>query len=106
MTQLPAAEVRTQLSKTKYRGGMRVLEVKPDSPASANGMQKGDVLVGLDRWETMSSDNITWIMNELAKQGPSAEGNNQIKFYLVRGQETKFGYLPMSSAPRTASLGN
>ena len=106
MTQLPAAEVRTQLSKTKYRGGMRVLEVKPDSPAAANGMQKGDVLVGLDRWETMSVDNITWIMNELAKQGPSADGQNQIKFYLVRGQETKFGYLPMSSAPRTASLGN
>ena len=46
-------------------------------------------------------------MNELAKQGPTTDGqNNQIKFFLVRGQETKFGYLPMSSAPRTASLGN
>ena len=106
LTLLPANEVRSQLSKTKYRGGMRVLEVKPESPAAANGIQKGDVLVGLDKWETMSVDNITWIMNQMMTQTPSADGQSQMKFYLVRGQETRFGYLPVSPNPRTASAGN
>lgn len=106
LTLLPVSEVRSQLSKTKYRGGMRVLEVKPDSPAAANGIQKGDVLVGLDKWETMSVDNITWIMNQIAAQQPGADGQNQVKFYLVRGQETRYGHLPIMSAPRTASNPN
>ena len=106
MTLLPVSEVRSQLSKTKYRGGMRVLEVKADSPAAANGIQKGDILVGLDKWETMSVDNIVWIMNQITTQAPGADGQNQVKFYLVRGQETRYGHLPISSAPRTASNGN
>ena len=106
LTLLPVTEVRSQLSKTKYRGGMRVLEVKPESPAAANGIQKGDILVGLDKWETMSGDNIVWIMNQIAAQSPGADGQNQIKFYLVRGQETRYGHLPVASAPRTASNGN
>lgn len=106
LTLLPVSEVRSQLSKTKYRGGMRVLEVKPDSPAAANGIQKGDVLVGLDKWETMSVDNITWILNQISAQQPGPDGQNQIKFFLVRGQETRYGHLPMTSAPRTASNGN
>jgi serine protease Do len=103
---LPISEVKSQLSKTKYRGGMRVLEVKADSPAAANGIQKGDVLVGLDKWETMSVDNITWIMTQLSTQAVGADGQSQVKFYLVRGQETRYGHLPIPSAPRTASNGN
>ena len=106
LTLLPVTEVRSQLSKTKYRGGMRVLEVKAESPAAVNGIQKGDILVGLDKWETMSGDNIVWIMNQIAAQSPGADGQNQVKFYLVRGQETRYGHLPVASAPRTASNGN
>ena len=103
---LPVSEVKSQLSKTKYRGGMRVLEVKPDSPAAINGIQKGDVLVGLDKWETMSVENITWIMTQLSNQPATSEVQGQVKFYLVRGQETRYGHLPIPSAPRTASNSN
>lgn len=106
LTTLPAID-RGQLSKTKYRGGMRVLEVKSDSPAATNGIQKNDILVGLDRWETMSVDNITWIMDKLGTQPATNDGQSNMKFYIVRGQETKYGFLPLSSsAPRTANLGN
>ena len=102
---LPAAE-RNQLAKTKYRGGMKVLEVKPDSPAATNGMQKGDILVGLDKWETMSLENITWIMNSLGTQTTGLDAPNQVKFFLVRGQETRYGFLPLVQPSRTASIGN
>ena len=95
LTTLPASD-RGQLSKTKYRGGMRVLDVKSDSPAAANGIQKGDILVGLDKWETMSVDNITWIMSQLGTQPAPGDGQNNVKFYIVRLQETKFGFLPLA----------
>jgi serine protease Do len=105
LTLLPVNE-RNQLVKTKYRGGMRVLEVKTDGPAVLNGIQKGDILVGLDKWETMSVDNITWIMNQLGTQAGAPDGQNQVKFYVVRGQETRYGFLPMAPASRTAALTN
>lgn len=101
---LPPSEL-SQLSKTKYRGGMRILEVRPDSPAAINGIQKRDILVGLDKWETMSVDNITWIVNQLGTQPAAAEGQKGVKFYVVRDQETKFGFLPLTASTRTA-LGN
>lgn len=105
LTTLPATD-RGQLSKTKYRGGMRILEVKSDSTAATNGIQKGDILVGLDKWETMSVDNITWIMNQLGTQPANTDGPANVKFYIVRGQETKYGFLPVSTLPRTANAAN
>ncbi len=105
LTTLPSAE-RTELANTKYRGGMRVLEVKADSPAATGGFKKGDILVGLDKWETMNVDNITWIMNQLGTQPTMADSQNGTKFYIVRLQETRIGSLMIPAAPRTASLGN
>ena len=102
---LPTNEV-SQLAKTKYRGGMRVLDVKPESAAALNGIQKGDILVGLNKWETMNVDNITWILNQLATQPAATDGANQIKFFVVRGQErqeTKYGFLPLAQNQRTTS---
>ena len=83
----------------KYRGGMRVIDVKTDGPASANGIQKGDVLVGLDKWETLSSDNVSWILNQ--QLTPTADGQVSMKFYVIRGTETRYGYLAVS-IPRVA----
>ncbi len=88
----------------KYRGGMRVTEVRPDGPAAANGIQKGDILVGLDKWETLSSDNVTWILNQ--QQPQLTDGQVSMKFFLIRGQETRYGYLAVSLAPRIASSQN
>lgn len=105
LASLPSSD-RGQLAKTKYRGGMVVLDVKADSPAAANGIQKSDILVGLDRWETMSVDNITWIMAQLGAQPATSDGQNNVKFFIVRKQETKYGFLPVAGAPRTANLGN
>lgn len=103
LTLLPVTEQKSQLSSTKYRGGMRVLEVKADSPAATQGIRQGDVLVGLDKWETTSFDNITWILNHLGTQPVATGTSNQMKFIIVRAHEPKYGFLPIT---RTASLGN
>ena len=45
------------------RGGLAITDVNPDSPAARAGFQRGDVLIGLHQWETISSDNVTFVLN-------------------------------------------
>lgn len=99
MTPLPASQ--RGLVRPKYNGGMRVTEVRAEGPAIANGIQKGDILVGLDKWETLSSDNVSWILNQQHPQ--LSDGQVSMKFYLIRGQETRYGYMAISLTPRIAS---
>lgn len=88
----------------KYRGGMRVADVRADGPAAANGIQKGDILVGLDKWETLSTDNVNWILTQ--QQPQLTDGQVSMKFYVIRGQETRYGYLAVTLPPRIASSQN
>jgi serine protease Do len=99
MSLLPATQ--KSLVGPKYRGGMRVAEVRADGPAAANGIQKGDILVGLDKWETLSTDNVTWILNQ--QQPQLSDGPVSMKFYVIRGQETRYGFLAVTLPPRIAS---
>jgi serine protease Do len=82
----PTQAVR-QLS-SRYRGGMRVTAVRPNSPAAREGIRSGDILVGLHKWETTSHDNIAYILEskEFADAQPA-------KFYILRGTETLYGQL-------------
>jgi serine protease Do len=88
----PIAADQKLLTGTRYRGGLRVVDVRPDSPAASNGITKGDILVGLHDWETLSVENVTWIVNK-----SNEIKLNPIKFYIVRGQETLFGHLQTAS---------
>jgi serine protease Do len=71
-----------------YRGGMRVTAVRPGSPAAQNGICRGDILVGLHIWETVTPDNISYVLNH-----PQFRNFNPLKFYVLRGKETLYGYL-------------
>jgi serine protease Do len=86
LTLAPVQSVR-QLS-SRYRGGMRVTAVRPNSPAAREGIRSGDILVGLHKWETTSLDNIAYILEsrEFAEAQPA-------KFYILRGTETLYGQL-------------
>ncbi|MBN2021326.1 MAG: trypsin-like peptidase domain-containing protein [Pirellulales bacterium] len=77
--------------KTRYRGGLAVTSVRPESPAAEQGIHRGDVLVGMHIWETVSLENVSYILSrpDLAQNGP-------VKFYILRGNETLFGFLPLS----------
>jgi len=71
---------------TKYRGGLRVSAVRQQSPAARSGIQAGDILVGLQEWETISLDNVDWVLKKL----PTASGS-PMKFYIIRNRETRSG---------------
>ena len=83
---VPAANV--QKLQSRYRGGLVVAEVRPDGPASEQGIREGDILVGLHVWETIAVDNIAYILDKA-----EADHLNPIKFYVLRGRETLFGHL-------------
>lgn len=75
----------------RYRGGMRVAEVRRGSPAVLNGMQIGDILVGLHVWETLNADNVNYVVDH-----PQLSTFSPLKFYIVRNGETLFGHIPVT----------
>jgi serine protease Do len=73
-----------------YNGGLRVVQLRGDGPAAQQGIRKGDVLVGMHRWETVSLENVNYILNR-----PDLQRSGRVKFYVVRGAETLYGHLPL-----------
>jgi serine protease Do len=83
---VPTAEF--EQANTRYRGGMRIVEVREGGPAEKQGIRAGDVLVGMHEWETASEQDIRYITTRanLASRGP-------VKFYILRDGETLFGHI-------------
>lgn len=90
---LPASKV--QKLQSRYRGGLLVQEVRSDGPAADQGIRVGDILVGLHVWETITTDNVTYVLDKARDDnlGP-------IKFYVLRGRETLFGHLTSDTIRR------
>ncbi len=78
-------------SQTQYRGGLSVVAVRPDSPAARQGIRRGDVLVGLHIWETISLENVAYVLNR-----PDFAELEPVKFFILRNNESKFGHLTVS----------
>ncbi len=76
-----------------YRGGMRVLKVRPGSSAAARGVQEDDILVRLHRWTTTSNNDIRRIVNN----ADALASSGSVKFYIVRDGKTYFEELAVRS---------
>ncbi|MEX2026882.1 MAG: trypsin-like peptidase domain-containing protein, partial [Pirellulaceae bacterium] len=76
----PMEDTDFKALNTRYRGGLKVLDVRKNGPAYLQGIRSGDVLVGVHVWETISLENISYILDreDLAKTEP-------VIFYIVRG---------------------
>jgi serine protease Do len=82
-----------QKRSSRYRGGMRVAGVRPDSPAALEGILPGDILVGMHRWETASNEDIDYIISR-----PNLAEMGELKFYVLRGKSTLFGHINVATA--------
>lgn len=76
--------------KTRYRGGLAVVSVRPGGPGAEQGIRPGDVLVGMHIWETISLDNVSYVLNR-----PDLASLTPVKFFILRGSETLYGYMPV-----------
>ncbi|MBM4011061.1 MAG: PDZ domain-containing protein [Planctomycetes bacterium] len=83
-----APSTRVQKLQARYRGGMVVTAVREGGPAAEQGIQEGDILVGLHVWETIAAESVAYILDKAVE-----EHLNPIKFYVLRGRETLFGHL-------------
>ena len=92
---IPPEEFRKN-RQTRYRGGLSVTAVRPDSPAASQGSVPGDVLVGMHIWETITLENVAYILKR-----PDFASLSPVKFFILRGDETLYGYLPLG-ATKTA----
>ena len=88
---IPAEEFRLA-HQTRYSGGLKITAVKPNSPAAGQGIRPGDVLVGMHIWETVSLENVTYILNR-----PDFASFNPVTFYILRAEKTWFVNLPVGT---------
>lgn len=79
----------------EFRGGMKVVAVRPGGPAMQQGIQVGDVLVGIHVWETVNGENINFILASHA-----VRENKSVKVFFVRNGETLHVDLTPANADR------
>jgi serine protease Do len=89
LSPMPSKQFRELQSR--YRGGLVVLAVRQDSPAAHQGIRRGDVLVGMHIWETVTLENVNYILNR-----PDFASIDPVKFYILRGNETLYGHMTVS----------
>jgi serine protease Do len=70
----------------QFRGGLMVTEVRPDSPAERSGLQRGDILVGLHKFEMLSNENVQYVLNQ-----SETAGFQPLKFYVLRNNQLQDG---------------
>jgi serine protease Do len=86
MTPVSAEVVRRY--NPQLHGGLALTEVRPDGAAGRAGLQTGDVLIGLHNWETLSGENVVFVVThpDLAQFSP-------LRFFIVRGGQVRRGHL-------------
>ncbi|MDA0832799.1 MAG: trypsin-like peptidase domain-containing protein [Planctomycetota bacterium] len=85
-SELPSSQVRQVTDR--YKGGLKVVNVRDDSPAAASGIQVGDILVGLHEWATVKSRDLSYVLTYQSREDVSS-----LKFYILRDGETLYGHL-------------
>lgn len=77
-----------ETADSKVRGGLFVLSVSENSPATQAGIRQGDVLIGLHEWEMTQLDNVTYVLKraDLDELLP-------LQFYVIRDRQVHRGWI-------------
>lgn len=72
----------------QLQGGMAIVDLSTEGPAAKAGIQRGDILIGLHQWETLSLDNVLYVLNH-----PEAGTFAPLQFFVIRGGQVRRGNL-------------
>jgi serine protease Do len=72
----------------QLHGGLAVIDLSPDGPASKAGVQRGDILLGLHQWETISLENVNFVLTH-----PDLASFNPLRFFILRAGQLHKGWL-------------
>jgi serine protease Do len=72
----------------QLHGGLEVTAVDTDSAAARAGIRRGDILVGLHQWETLTLDNVVYVLSH-----PDLATFNPLSFHIVRGGQIRRGWM-------------
>lgn len=70
-------------------GGLSVMDVSADGVARKAGIQRGDILIGLHQWETLSIDNVNYVLTH-----PDLNSLSPLRFFIIRAGQVQRGWLP------------
>ena len=84
----PVAADQVARANKQLHGGLEVIDISTDRPASKAGIKLGDVIVGLHSWETVSLDNVTFVLNH-----PDLPTFTPLSFYILRSGQVRRGYV-------------
>ncbi len=78
-----------------YKRGLKVVGVRPGSPAETEGILEGDILVAMHGWKTETTENLEFILGQ-----PDFQKQSEFMFYILRDSEPFWGKMRLN---RTAS---
>ena len=68
-----------RLLPSRYNGGMKILFVQSGGPGARHHLRNGDILVGLDGYETLADQNLAFVL-----QDSRLKNKDSISFQIVR----------------------
>lgn len=77
-----------------YKRGLKVKSVRSDSPADAEGIMPGDILVAMHGWKTESLENLAFVL-----QRPDVIERKDFMFYIIRDKEPFWGQMRVATLP-------
>jgi serine protease Do len=89
---LKIARTDPSLVSSKYEGGLQVVSVRADSPAARSGIQQKDVLVGLDRYQTVKTTDVAWVLDH--------HETDFVRFHVYRSNDTLYGDMSLATQLR------
>ncbi len=88
-----------RLTQGTFEKGLLVTQVEQGSPADLAGWHAGDVLVGLDKYQTKEIDDVLYVLD----QNP-ALGRPSLEFVLTRDNARSVGFVDFSPVTSGAML--
>lgn len=79
-----------------YSRGLRVTDVRPNSPAEAEGILSGDIIVAMHGWKTETTENLSFVLSE-----ELVRTHNDFMFYILRDKEPFWGQMRIAERDST-----